>query len=158
MACVPDTCALQVLLAGITGAVAGAISMSMSEFIGIRESPILHLIRPFVSSEVQPRRAKQMLLLAIWPLRRLTSSNTAKWSWRKYELARTRHLSEAHATLQVREVFQELGMQGDTLEKACAHVGASDETLMSFMKVGAIAVVGWHHLMQCASGFRVRLQ
>jgi hypothetical protein len=36
--CVPDTCALQVLLAGITGAVAGAISMAMSEFIGIRDS------------------------------------------------------------------------------------------------------------------------
>jgi hypothetical protein len=73
--------------------------------------------------------------LAIWPLRRLTSSTTAKWSWRKYELARARHLSEAHAALQVREVFQELGMQGNTLDKACAHVGASDETLMSFMKV-----------------------
>ncbi len=59
-----------------------------------------------------------------------------------HELARIRRLHEAHATLQVREVFQELGIQGKTLDKACAHVGASDETLMSFMKVLAISASG----------------
>jgi hypothetical protein len=32
---VSDTWTLQVLLAGITGAVAGAISMALSEFIGV---------------------------------------------------------------------------------------------------------------------------
>ena len=35
----------------------------------------------------------------------------------------------------MREVFEELGLQGDVLEESCKVVGSSDETLLEFMKV-----------------------
>lgn len=38
----------------------------------------------------------------------------------------------------MREVFEELGLENETLEKAVEHVGASDDTLMAFMKVSAL--------------------
>jgi hypothetical protein len=44
----------------------------------------------------------------------------------------------------VREVFEELGLENETLEKAVEHVGASDDTLMAFMKVSALFCTSTH--------------
>jgi hypothetical protein len=40
---------------------------------------------------------------------------------------------------QVREVFEELGLQGEILEESCKAVGSTDETLLEFMKVWSTA-------------------
>ena len=46
------------------------------------------------------------------------------------------HVHRFETTLfQVREVFEELGLQGEVLEESCKVVGSSDDTLLEFMKV-----------------------
>ena len=64
----------------------------------------------------------------------------------------------------MREVFEELGLKDDTLEQTCTAVGSSDENLLEFMKVRVplgscmCSVQSLPLLIECTSGFRVRLQ
>ncbi len=70
-------------------------------------------------------------------LKRSTLSTTAMWKLLKYDLQHAEFLLDAELIAQVREVFQELGLQENTLDEAVAHVSKSDTILMAFMKVPA---------------------
>lgn len=48
---------------------------------------------------------------------------------------------------QVREVFEELGLKDEVLEETCTVVGASDETLLEFMKV-LLTLLSAYHLFK----------
>jgi hypothetical protein len=81
---------LKILLAGITGALAGAISMGLSEFIGVW--PCAPHFVVMKRCFLQQLRAKKKLLTVILSSKRSTSNTTAMLNSLKYALSS--HISQ----------------------------------------------------------------